>query len=180
MSALRDLTGQKFGRLLVLKRAPNKPPSRQSHWRCRCDCDRILVVASSDLMTGHTRSCGCLHRDVMRARNTTNPWVHHGNARVGSRSKEYDAWNNAKTRVNSDGPPYYSNYKARGIKMCREWWDSFEAFLRDMGLRPGLGYSLDRIDNAGPYAPGNCRWATASQQRRNQRPKSEWGRVSAR
>lgn len=152
---MHELTGQRFVRLTVLEWAGRK--GYKARWVCRCECGQLRTIFETNLLRGLSRSCGCLG-------------VKHGNARAGARSKEYDAWNNAKTRVDSDGPPYYDKYKARGITMCASWRDSFEAFLADLGPRPGPGYSLDRIDNDGPYAPGNCRWATASEQRRNQRP----------
>ena len=73
---------------------------------------------------------------------------------------------------NKNARPYYL-YGGRGIGVCQRWRDSFAAFLADLGPKPGLGFSIDRIDNQGDYEPSNCRWATNKQQRRNQRGYAE-------
>jgi hypothetical protein len=88
----------------------------------------------------------------------------------GSRgTPEYRAWTDAKTRVSNPNYKDWRYYGARGIRMAPEWLHDFAAFLADVGPRPGPGYSIDRIDVNGDYAPGNVRWATAIEQRRNQR-----------
>ena len=84
-------------------------------------------------------------------------------------TSEYMAWVSMKQRCLNPRHRDYVNYGGRGIGVCLEWQTSFEAFFRDVGPRPGRGYSLDRINNDAGYAPGNVRWATASQQNRNQR-----------
>jgi len=92
----------------------------------------------------------------------------HGHARnyTAVESPEYRAWRAAKHRCSNPNDKFYKNYGGRGIVMCLEWRASFAVFLADMGPRPA-GHSLDRIDNDGPYALANCRWATPKQQANN-------------
>ncbi len=86
-----------------------------------------------------------------------------------SESPEYCAWKAMKQRCYNSKHPEYRNWGGRGIRVCRSWLRSFEAFFADMGERPGPGYSLDRIDNDGDYRPGNCRWTTDGVQGNNRR-----------
>lgn len=91
----------------------------------------------------------------------------HGHAANGRHTPEYEAWRSMRERCRR--PAHYPNHAGRGICVCARWTNSFEAFLADVGSRPGPGYSIDRIDPNGHYEPGNVRWATASQQARNKR-----------
>jgi hypothetical protein len=107
-----------------------------------------------------TVSCGCLHREMTGKRNTT-----HGHSRQGQHTSEYMAWTSMKNRCKPTAPEKNRQYYyARGIGVCTRWLESFEAFLADMGPKPGPGHSLDRIDNDRGYDPENCRWATAKEQ----------------
>lgn len=85
------------------------------------------------------------------------------------RTPERRAWLDARRRCHDPRAAAYANYGGRGIRMCEEWRFSFEAFLAHVGRRPGPGHSLDRIDNDRGYEPGNCRWATPTEQGRNTR-----------
>lgn len=157
-----DLAGQKFGRLTALDRALGE---RGSRWRCQCDCGETSVVRGILLLNGNTRSCGCLSKEssaaVCRSRAT------HG----GRDTPEYGVWWSMRQRCDNPANKAFANYGGRGIRVC-ERWQSFENFRADMGMRPSDELSIDRIDNDGNYEPGNCRWATAKEQRANQRPRS--------
>lgn len=96
------------------------------------------------------------------------PTTKHSEASHKSRSREYVSWCAMKGRCNNPSDPSYDRYGGKGITVCDRWNGSYENFLADMGRRPSLRHSLDRIDNAGNYEPKNCRWATQSQQNFNQ------------
>lgn len=145
--------GDVFTRWTVLERVP---PGK---WRCQCACGTIVVVAQHNLNSGGSKSCGCIHHEITRARNTT-----HGQTRTAT----YRIWQAMRTRCHNPNSHKYATYGARGITVCERWRHSFENFLADMGERPG-GLSLDRIDNDQGYSPENCRWATNAQQMRNRR-----------
>jgi hypothetical protein len=153
----KDLTGLTFGRLEVL--SLNRVVGRKAYWNCRCSCKTDCVVGRSNLTQGLCRSCGCLKEDSTRARRTTHGMY---------RSKTYYAWQGAKDRCFNPNNTGFINYGGRGITMCDEWRDSFEAFYRDMGPVP-TGLSLDRIDVNGPYSKENCRWTDRGSQNRNTR-----------
>lgn len=152
--------GMVYGRLTVASRESNR--GTRAYWRCNCSCGGVAISSSSDLVTGHIRSCGCLNRET----RATNPRTHGYN-----RTPTYVVWSNMHARCNNDKRPDFKNYGGRGITVC-ERWREFANFLADMGEKPPC-LSLDRRDNNGHYGPNNCRWATASEQRRNQRPMQE-------
>jgi hypothetical protein len=166
-----NLIGQTFGRLTVIGEGELyiSPGGRSySTSICRCECGVTKQVVTGSLIRGKTRSCGCLRKQLM----TT-----HGQLSAGKRSKEYKCWNSIKSRCLNCKHKQFKNYGGRGITICDEWLNSFETFLKDMGLAttkaiglaPSKAHSLDRIDNARGYSKENCRWATNQQQAINQR-----------
>jgi hypothetical protein len=159
--------GQRFGRLVVLHHA-DKDRKGNWRWECVCDCGNRTQPPTYSLVRGETRSCGCLQLETRRQNKREGSAPKHGHT-VGRSTAEYRAWNALKTRCTNTNIPGYKYWGGRGITLCERWRDSFEAFLADMGPRPSPKHSLDRIDNDGNYEPGNCRWATASEQNRNQR-----------
>lgn len=157
MSRLIDLSGQQFGRLTVIRRHAGALPRYGVHWDCVCACGSETVTHGTELKKGKARSCGCLQRELQGNKQRT-----HGM----SGTPTFTAWARMKQRCYDRACPKYYRYGARGVIVCERWLNSFENFLSDMGEKPS-GRSLDRIDNDGNYEPGNCRWATASQQVRN-------------
>jgi hypothetical protein len=158
-----DLTGQRFGRLVVKKLAGTQGTKRT--WLCQCECGRKLIVTGSNLRTGNTNSCGCLHREhaIERGRNSRT----HGNWTNGRASPTYRSWRSMHDRCKHPYMNGFEYYGGRGISVC-DSWKYFETFLSDMGERPA-GHSLDRINPDGNYEPNNCRWATRLEQRHNRR-----------
>jgi hypothetical protein len=158
---LIDMTNAKFGRLTVVQR-DNNDARGQAKWRCLCACGVVVVVYGVNLRKGHTKSCGCLHDEVRVSAKTT-----HG----GRDRPEYEIWSSMKKRCGNQNHHAYSRYGGRGIAVCVRWGADFAAFLADVGPRPSPKHSLDRINNDGNYEPGNVRWATASEQAKNRRPR---------
>ena len=159
VAKLIDLTDQMFGRLTVLERAENNKHG-MARWHCVCLCGKTITIRSSSLVSGHTKSCGCLKIEGIRKLKTTHGMVHH---------PAYISWLNMKTRCGYKNHHGWVNYGGRGISVCERWFDSFENFWADMGNTYKEGLSIDRIDNEKGYSPGNCRWATKVQQTNNTR-----------
>lgn len=164
-----DMTGQRYGFLRVVERADTK--NKGARWRCLCDCGKEAVVRRSSLLAGQ-RSCGCLERygwtmEEAARRNVKEGHVAHGHSQDRRHSRTYSSWHHMKQRCTNPNNHRYSDYGGRGIGVC-DRWARFENFLTDMGERPE-GLTLDRVDNEGHYEPGNCRWATRSEQDHNKR-----------
>jgi hypothetical protein len=160
MSQLKDLTGQRFGRLVVIRREPRN--SKNAHWLCQCDCGKSAVVSSPNLTHGQI-SCGCVRDEVTILRSTK-----HGQAR----SKLHMVWCSIKGRTGNPKNKDWENYGGRGIAMCEEWDDDFKAFYEwafSSGYHEGL--AIDRKNNDLGYTPDNCHWVTQAENNRNRRPR---------
>lgn len=158
-----DLTGKQFERLTVVAFSHRKEyagsESVGMYWTCQCDCGNTVVVEGRHLRAGKIKSCGCLHNELLAARNRT-----HGMRR----SPEYTTWHSMIGRCCNKNNRSFANYGGRGITVCDHWRNSFEAFYADMGPRPSPEHSIDRFpDSDGNYEPSNCRWATRKEQNRN-------------
>lgn len=153
------MIGAVYGRMTVLSRSKTGT-SRHSRYVCKCSCGTEIVVRGTSLTSGNTTSCGCYHRERLRVDKLT-----HGDKPKRGVAPEYTAWTNMITRCTNPKHNRWARYGGRGIAVCVKWRDSYEAFLADVGRRPGPDYSLDRYPNPdGNYEPDNVRWATDSEQ----------------
>lgn len=148
-----DMTGQKFGRLTVVRRGENQ--GLKVRWLCVCECGGSTLAQRGNLMSGITKSCGCLRREVAADRSRS-----HGM----TGTKEMIAYIGAKKRCTDPKYKSFDRYGGRGIEFR---FNSFEEWLEELGLAPGPEYSVDRINPNGHYEPGNLRWATWKQQAAN-------------
>jgi len=155
MASFIDLTGSRFGRLVVTKRIENK--GGRSRWECVCDCGNTTAVFSNNLVAGRIQSCRCFMREDAGDRRRD-----HGM----TGTPEYRAWAAMKGRCTNPANKMYLRYGGREIKIC-ERWISFELFFADMGPRPSTKHTVERKDSNGNYEPSNCIWATRKDQSRN-------------
>lgn len=158
MAKIKNLIGERFGKLVVIGRT-NIRTSGGILRICQCDCGNIINVRIGGLTSGNSTSCGCTRHEKLIKRNTS-----HGMAD----KRIYKIWKDMKGRCYRKKHKRYADYGGRGIEVCKEWRDDFLAFYHDMGDAPE-GKSLDRIDNDGNYCLGNCQWATDIEQANNKR-----------
>ena len=151
---MTDMIGRKFGKLTIIEECQKHDKFGNKVYKCKCDCGNIVEVRGNCLKTGNTRSCGCL-----RGKN-------HGKTGTAL----YYTWSSIKQRCYNKNNKRYSDYGARGIKVCQEWLDNFQVFydwMMDNGYREGL--TIDRVDNNKGYSPDNCRLVDKTIQNRNRR-----------
>jgi hypothetical protein len=156
MPSRKELTGQRFGMLIVLQEAGKK--NGRYVWECKCDCGNIAKVTVSQLINGHTQSCGCLRKDGKRKSGYSHGLSH---------TQLFRVWLNMKTRCFNPNAPNYKYYGGKGVSIFDEWRHNFQTFY-DWAMTNGYteGLVIDRIDSDGDYCPGNCRWITQSENAR--------------
>ena len=157
-----NLLWQKFGRLTVIESA-GANSHREHLWKCKCECGNEKIINAYALVSGHTKSCGCLAIDTSRILNTK-----HGERD----SRLYRIYTNMKSRCYKENSSNYKYYGGRGIRVCEEWLGkdgayNFCKWAKSNGYSDNL--TLDRIDNNAEYSPSNCRWITWKQQQNNKR-----------
>ena len=146
--------GQNFGDLIVIKF--HKVKNRHRYYICKCICGNITSVRANGLPNGHTKSCGCLQKKAVTKHGfSTNP------------TPEYITWVGILSRCSNNKQDSFERYGGRGIKVCDRWKKSFYCFSKDMGKKPSINHSIDRINNNGNYTPSNCKWSTLKEQGRN-------------
>jgi len=156
---MENVIGKTYGLLTVLAETKQKGYNRYVLVRCNCESIKSKIVYLGDLRRGHTTSCGCVQKAVVRSARTAHGLYKH---------RLYGIWAQMLSRCQNPKASKYENYGGRGIAVCKSW-QTLENFLADMGPTYAEGLSLERKDNSKGYNPENCEWATRAEQNRNKR-----------
>lgn len=152
--ALTINPGKRFGSLTCVEELPRTNNMR--FWRMRCDCGNIIDCFQKSFTSGGTRtSCGCDKHTGIKHGLSCRP--------------EYRHWINMISRCENPNTPGFEHYGGRGIRVCSRWRENFENFFADMGAKPSIRHSVDRVRVNEHYEPSNCRWALPKTQSRNTR-----------
>lgn len=158
---VKDISGQRFGKWIVLNRAAQNGRGRNARWTCRCDCGVEFVVLGAHLRTGRSGCCRkCAGVKLSKAKKV------HGECCRSGTTRTYSCWVNMRSRAESNKTLEARKYAKRDITIC-DRWSSFQSFVKDMGHCPSPKHSIDRKNNELGYSPENCRWATNTEQQRN-------------
>jgi len=149
-----DLTGKVFGRLTVISENPVRNSFGAVRWNCICECDKTTIVIGCQLVSGNTRSCGCLQIESTKKRTRSGKQGVHGM----SSTPEHQVWVNIRQICYNKNHYEYSKYGGEGVIVCDRWKRSFENFYKDVGSRPSRKHIFVRKENVGNYEPGNCEW----------------------
>jgi hypothetical protein len=159
MSEAKNLKNKVFGKLTIIERVGSNKHGK-ALWRCKCSCGNIVTIDSNSLISGNTKSCGCMKLDLVKNLNSKHHMSH---------TRFYYVWQAMIRRCNDPKQKTYQDYGGRGIKVCNRWESSFENFYEDMFKSYSPGLTLERIDVNKGYSKDNCIWATYKKQMRNTR-----------